>query len=427
MRWQVASIDLSEPLTDLWADAGYDGVRAVFFWNGIPLGHARLAAAQLPLEPKHLAAIAAKAIAQAAGDYLLDEGFRSAQPGLPQRPLENPAHALECLLDVEEPIRQLARRHQASWHPVQTTISVAICTRERPEDLARCLESLENLSERPSEVLVIDNAPLSFRTREVAARFPGVRYKCEPRPGLSAARNAALAAATGDIVAFIDDDTIVHPNWLSRIHACFADPQVMVATGLVLPAELETPAQMIFEQSFQFFHQGYRRRRFDPEYFAALRKKGVPVWEIGAGANMAIRRKAYELGHTFDTRLGPGVFGGCGEDSEFWYGVLAGGWTCVYEPSACVFHYHRRELAALRRLVHHYMQGHVAALILQFVKYRDIGNLRRLCLRLPAEYVILFLRLIVTGFSLDYRILMRGALGCLSGLRFALFRKFQRA
>jgi hypothetical protein len=46
-----------------------------------------------------------------------------------------------------------------------------------------------------------------------------------------------------------------------------------------------------------------------------------------------------------------------------------------------------------------------------------------LFLRLPAEYAILMLRLVVTGFSLDNRILLRGSLGCLSGLRFALTRK----
>ena len=153
-----------------------------------------------------------------------------------------------------------------------------------------------------------------------------------------------------------------------------------------------------------------------------MRTKGVPVWEIGAGANMAIRRTAYQRGHRFDTRLGPGVFGGCGEDSEFWYGILAAGWSCVYEPAACVFHYHRRELGQLRQLVFQYMQGHVAALLLQFAKYRDIGNLRRLLLRLPAEYATILLRLIVTGFAIDYRILLRGALGCLAGLRFPFSR-----
>ena len=69
------------------------------------------------------------------------------------------------------------------------------------------------------------------------------------------------------------------------------------------------------------------------------------------------------------------------------------------------------------------MQGHVAALLLQFSKYGHWGNLRRLFLVLPAEYVLLMLRLVVTGFSLENRILLSGALGCFSGLRFALYRK----
>ena len=425
MKWRVISIELSEPLAELPLCAGYDGVRVVFFQNGVPLGHCRLAAAQLPASPQHLANQASNAIALAAGDYLLKEGFRSALPAVPEPQPESPGHALRSLVGLKNPVQELTQClsvHAGS--PV--TVSIAVCTRERPEALARCLASLAELSERAVEVLVIDNAPQSGRTREVVEHFPGVRYVCEPQRGLSAARNTALALASGEVVAFVDDDAVVHPNWLGRIGRCFSDSNVMVATGLVLPAELETQAQMIFEQSFHFFHQGYRHRRFDAKYFSATRNKGVPVWEIGAGANMAVRRTAYELGHRFDTRLGPGVFGGCGEDSEFWYGILAAGWSCVYEPSACVFHYHRRELNDLRRLVYQYMQGHVAALLLQFAKYRDLGNLRRLLLRLPAEYAVLVLRLIVTGFALDQRILLRGALGCLAGLRFA-FRKPQQA
>jgi hypothetical protein len=201
----------------------------------------------------------------------------------------------------------------------------------------------------------------------------------------------------------------------------------MAATGLVLPAELETRAQVIFEQDFQFFHQGYRARHFDSEYFAALLPKGVPVWAIGAGANMAIRRAAFERGYWFDTRLGPGVLGGCGEDSEFWYHLLADGWSCVYEPSAVVYHFHRRELSSLRRLVRQYMEGHVAALLLQFAKYGHAGNLRRLLFALPAEYLLLLFRLALTGFSLDNRILFSGILGCLSGLRLQLLSRRKQA
>jgi GT2 family glycosyltransferase len=139
---------------------------------------------------------------------------------------------------------------------------------------------------------------------------------------------------------------------------------------------------------------------------------------LGAGANMAIRRAAFDRGFRFDTRLGPGVFGGCGEDSEFWYRILQDGWSCVYEPAACVFHYHRREIADLRALVHDYMKGHVAALILQFSRSGHWCNLRRLFLQLPAEHLLLCLRLIATGFALEHRILLRGALGCFSGLGF---------
>jgi glycosyltransferase involved in cell wall biosynthesis len=421
-RWQVVSIDLSEPLIGLPSTDTYGGLWAIFFWQGVPLGHCEIAAEQLPLSAAQLSALAAQAVSEAVGDYLLEEGFHSALPRLPDAALENPRIALLNLAGIHHPVNSLKRKPYPAAAAPRLTVTVAVCTRERPKDLARCLDSLKAMHHQPHQILVIDNAPTSTRTREVVEGFPNVDYHCEPCAGLSHARNTALELASGDIVAFVDDDVVVHPSWVSRIRTCFEDPKVMVATGLVLPGELETPAQLIFERNFQFFHQGYRRRYFDSGYFNTLKSEGVPVWCIGAGANMAIRRTR-ELGHKFDTCLGPGVFGGCGEDSEFWYHLLAEGWSIVYEPSACVFHFHRRELSALRRLIHQYMKGHVAALILQFVKYRHIGNLRRLFLRLPAEYAVLMLRLIVTGFSLDNRILLRGGLGCLSGLRFALTRK----
>jgi len=417
-RWKVLSIDLGERLRELSGEPGYDGVHIIFVRGGAPLGHCRLPAEQLPLAPRHLANCAACAIAPATGDQLLKEGFRSALPGLPEPAINSPEQTLAGLLALDRPIEQLASGVRDRASAPRCDVTVAVCTRERPDALARCLESLRGLAQQPKEILVIDNAPVSEATRETVRRIPGVRYHKEPRPGLSAARNTAMAIASGDIVAFADDDVIVDRNWITRLSHCFEDPNVMVATGLVLPAELETRAQVIFEQDFQFFHQGFRTRHFNSEYFAALREKGVPVWSIGAGANMAVRRVAFERGYRFDTRLGPGVFGGCGEDSEFWYSLLADGWSCVYEPSAVVHHFHRASVDDLRRLVRQYMEGHVAALLLQFSKYRHAGNLRRLLLRLPAEYLQLLFRLVVSGFALENRILFSGVLGCLYGLRF---------
>jgi glycosyltransferase involved in cell wall biosynthesis len=421
-RWKVVSLELSQPMPELCCEPGYDGVRVIFFWHGLALGHQRYAAEQLPLSPHHLANGAAQAIVAATGDRLLPEGFRSALPGLAEASLEDPEDALRKLLAIDQPMQRLSATDRPVLKP-ELRVSVAICTRERPAELARCLTSVLASPEAPYEIIVVDNAPSSGSTREVVNQFAGVRYQCEPQQGLSAARNTALAVANGDVVAFADDDVTVHSDWVWRIRRSFEDPKVMLVTGLVLPGELQTPAQLMFEESFHFFHQGYRRRYFDAAYFAALRNKSVPVWDIGAGANMAIRREAFKFGYRFDTRLGPGVFGGCGEDSEYWYRLLAEGWSCVYEPSACVYHFHRRELHVLRRHVRQYMQGHVAALLLQFMKYRHVGNLRRLFLELPAEYLILFLRLIVTGFALDNRILFSGVLGCFSGLRFPMVRK----
>lgn len=428
-RWKVLSLDLNQPLPHLHREPGYAGYWTVFFAGGVALGHAQIPESDLPLEPAHLAIVAARAIAVPAGDRLLADGFHSAVPGLPVPVCRNPVETLAALVDLRHPVTRLTQSLSLSAPRVPLSITVAICTRERPYSLERCLKSLSASSLVPDQILVIDNAPRTDATRLIVARFPGVRYYCEPRPGLSAARNAALATAETDIVAFTDDDVVIHADWLARLRESFAGPKVMVATGLVLPAELETESQFLFEKHLQFFHQGYRRRHFDSAYFSALQNKGVPVWQIGAGANMAIRRVAYDLGFRFDIGLGPGVFGGCGEDSEFWYRTLAEGWSCIYDPAACVYHYHRRDLSGLQHLLHQYMKGHVAALLLQYGRYRHLGNLRRLFLQLPAEYLLLLLRSVATGFSLDCRLLLRGALGCLSGLHFAIARRhtlFQR-
>jgi len=187
---------------------------------------------------------------------------------------------------------------------------------------------------------------------------------------------------------------------------------------LVLPAELETRAQLIFEKNLAFFHQGYQVRKYDGAYFSALRDKGVESWSIGAGANMAVRRSAVDYCFTFDERLGPGVFGGCGEDSEYWYRLLRAGWECVYDPSAVVYHYHRREVKDLRRQMKQYMKGHVASLLLQYRAFGDRGNLRRLLVGLPLHYLLLVLRFIAGGFRLEDQIELSGVVGALAGVSF---------
>jgi GT2 family glycosyltransferase len=163
----------------------------------------------------------------------------------------------------------------------------------------------------------------------------------------------------------------------------------MAVTGLVIPAELESPAQRLFE-TYWSFNQGYRARTFDQKFFARTRRFGVPVHRLGAGANMAFRCSAFEKVGGFDERLDAGA-AGCSGDSELWYRLLAAGFVCRYEPAAVVYHYHRDSMGAFRLLIHNYMRGHTAALLIQFEKHGDLGNLWRLMVTLPAFYIKLAL------------------------------------
>jgi GT2 family glycosyltransferase len=156
----------------------------------------------------------------------------------------------------------------------------------------------------------------------------------------------------------------------------------MAMTGLVLPAELETRAQFAFQVAGLGWEWGYRVVDFDEEFFNSMKNIGVPVWRIGAGANMAFRREAFARVGLFDERLGAGA-SGCSEDSEIWYRLLAEGYRCRYEPAAVVYHAHRPDWAGLSEQTYSYMRSHVAALLFQFDRYGHWGNLYRAFLDLP--------------------------------------------
>jgi GT2 family glycosyltransferase len=226
------------------------------------------------------------------------------------------------------------------------------------------------------------------------------RYVSEPRPGLSAARNAGIREARGAVLAFTDDDAEVHPAWAARIAAAVREPGVDAAAGLVLPACLETEAMRRFEMERDGSGPSYRGQRWDAGFFGRMRRWGAPVWRIGAGANMAFRRKVFDRLGGFDERLGAGA-AGCSEDSEMWYRVLHAGGACRYDPTAVVYHYHREDLPGLRRQMRAYMRGHVAALLVQRARSGDAGNLYRLCVTIPAHYARRAARAALRGFRDD--------------------------
>lgn len=164
--------------------------------------------------------------------------------------------------------------------------------------------------------------------------------------------------------------------------AAFDFEEILAVTGLVLPGELETAAQQILECQWGF-GRGFVRKDFGPLFYETRRRDGCPVWEIGAGASMAFRRRVFDVAGPFDERLDVGATG-CSGDCEFWYRILHHRGTCRYEPKAVAFHYHRRSFEALAGQIRAYMRGRAAALLVQYERTREPGNLKRLFLTLPA-------------------------------------------
>lgn len=243
-------------------------------------------------------------------------------------------------------------------------ISIVVCSHERPHDLERCLQALVPLAAAGHEVIVVDNAPYSQDTAKVAARYP-VRYLCEPKIGLDNARNCGLRAASHSIIAYTDDDTVPDPNWAEAIVQPFTDPAVACVTGLVMPLELETPAQEQFEVYCQ------HRRTFEKKEFIAPQTPPSTAGVVGMGANMAIRRDlAVHLGG-FDPYLDGGMATCSGGDTDMFARILASGAKIVYTPEALVWHRHRLEMAELRACIFGYGVGLYAMLWKRLIETGD--------------------------------------------------------
>lgn len=321
MRTHVAEIEIGRPLTALELRRGTTSVLILARRNGRPVGLVRLrASGSIP------AAELARAVDVQVG------------------PVEDPAPP--------------ARRHRG--------VSVVVCTRDRPDELSRCLPALRPLHAAGHEVVIVDNASLGAQAARLCAPYP-YTYVREREPGLNRARNRGIGASSGEIVAFTDDDCEPDAGWLDALTAAYGDDRVGAATGLVMPRELETPSQERFEAYCA------NRRSFRPRTFSARDTPPSAAGVAGMGANMSFRRSVLtELGG-FDPRFDGGMPTLSGGDTEAFARVLASGRSIAYRPDALVWHRHRREPAALRRIVFGYGVGLYAVLAKRLLEDGDRG------------------------------------------------------
>lgn len=206
------------------------------------------------------------------------------------------------------------------------TVTVIICTRNRPACLKSCLEGVKALDPAADEILVVDNTAGDAETKAIADEF-SARYVVEPAKGLSRARNRGLSESRTEIVAYIDDDALPRPDWLGRLLSPFEDPEVAAVTGRVVAPEGD---------------EG------EPESPLIVSNKVVHWFEIatfgglGLGSNMALRRSACQGWTVFDVRLGRGGPIEIADENFAFASLLSRGHTGVHLPTAVVTHPRQR-------------------------------------------------------------------------------------
>jgi hypothetical protein len=194
----------------------------------------------------------------------------------------------------------------------ELSMTVVICTRDRPAGLRAALRSLHGQLDSSFTVLVVDNSSNSSAAPVVdELGLPTWEYTVEPRPGLARAEPAAVC-------------------------------------GMMLPAELEVEAQVRFEQ-YGGFNKGRGTR---PEVLRMGTSVASPLYPLppfGPGGNMAFRTASLRAVGGFDPYLGAGTRSHTGEETRVLSLLLMDGQVVLHWPQAITWHTHRREMAALRQ------------------------------------------------------------------------------
>ena len=177
-------------------------------------------------------------------------------------------------------------------------LTVAICTYQPDEALlGRVLDAVarEVAATEGAEAMLVDNGSEPPLARRAVGAGRPLRIVREPRPGLTAARGAAYAAAEGDVVVFFDDDTIPGEGYLAAVADAFGrDPALAVLGGRVVPEYASPPPAWALE-----FEPQLAVRRYPPGFYAAT--DAPPYTErFPIGAGLAVRREL-ALRHVADS------------------------------------------------------------------------------------------------------------------------------
>lgn len=209
-----------------------------------------------------------------------------------------------------------------------TTASVIIVNYNGGPDLARCLRSLQRDGAR-HEVILVDNASTDGSADEIAASFPEVRLLRSPvNGGFGRGNNLGAAAAAGEVLLFLNPDTVVEPGWARPLLTALEDPSVGLATSKILllraPGQVNTFGNEIHCTGLTLC------RGMDAPSNAFSRREEVPAV---SGAAFAIRRDLFTALGGFDEAFFLYL-----EDTDLSLRARLAGYRCVAVPESVVYH-----------------------------------------------------------------------------------------
>lgn len=202
-------------------------------------------------------------------------------------------------------------------------LSVIIATHQRPISLERLLRCLApQVAGRAREIIVAENG--TAEPSALSADLSPLTHLHEPRAGKCRIQNRAIAAASGAILVFLDDDVAPGDYFLDAVEEFFAaHPEFAAMAGRVAPADdqIKKAGERWVYLDLPIFERGE----------SAVEVRGV------IGANMAFRAEAIARVGPFDERLGPGA-GGHEEETEMSARIRRAGYKIGYAPKAIVYH-----------------------------------------------------------------------------------------
>ncbi|CAA0126141.1 Putative mycofactocin biosynthesis glycosyltransferase MftF [Halioglobus japonicus] len=286
--------------------------------------------------------------------------------GLPETPLAKSAQTV-ANMQTEHPISE----------PIHSSLAVCICTFMRPDGLRRLLNGLElqifSVTPQPGvQIIVVDNSPDGSARAACESHQSrwSLRYLHEPRPGISYARNTALAAVLPgtDFIAMIDDDEVPAPDWLDQLLHAQARSDADVVVGLAKPIfPPQTPEWVATSGLFVKPENWQSLEELDPDPPAAT-------------CNVLVRAELLgPTGVTFDPAL---ALSG-GEDKLLFQSLKLSGYRFAWAAAARVDEWVPAERANLAYMWREsYRRGSVKYFVKRRLKARSVLSAVRIAVRL---------------------------------------------